>query len=57
MLLQGFHRACRDAIRQLQQDIPQRWPQANRFQFVARQSEGRQRLMMLRMPAPDEPKG
>ena len=55
--LQGFHQAYRDAIRQLQQDIPQRWPQANRFQFVACQSEGHQRLMMLRMSAPDEPKG
>jgi hypothetical protein len=54
--LQGFHQAYRDAIRQLQQDIPQRWPQANRFKLVTRQSEG-QRLMMLRMPAPDEPKG
>ena len=54
--LQGFHRAYRDAIRQLQQDIPQRWPQANRFKLVTRQSEGRQRLMMLRMPMSDEPK-
>ncbi len=27
-----------------------------RFKLVTRQSEGRQRLMMLRMPAPDEPK-
>ena len=60
--LQGFHRAYPDAIRQLQEDIPQRWPQANRFKLVTRQSEGRQRegrqrLVMLRMPAPDEPKG
>jgi len=55
--LQGFHQAYRDAIRQLQQDIPQRWPRANRFKLITRQSEGRQRLMMLRMPAPDEPKG
>jgi hypothetical protein len=55
--LQGFHQAYRDTIWQLQQDIPQRWPQANRFQFVARQSEGHHRLMMLRLPAPDEPKG
>jgi hypothetical protein len=55
--LQGFHQTYRDAIRQLQQDIPQRWPQANRFKLVTRQSEGRQRLMMLRMPEPDEPKG
>jgi hypothetical protein len=55
--LQGFHQAYRDAIRQLQQDIPQRWPQANRFKLLTRQSEGRQRLMMMRMPAPDEPKG
>jgi hypothetical protein len=55
--LQGFHQAYRDAIRQLQRDIPQRWPQASRFKLVTRQGEGRQRLMMLRMPAPDEPKG
>jgi hypothetical protein len=55
--LGGFHRAYGDAIRQLQQDIPQRWPQANRFKLVTRQSEGHQRLMMLRMPTPDEPKG
>jgi hypothetical protein len=55
--LQGFHQAYRDAIRQLQQDIPQRWPQANRFKLITRQNEGHQRLMMLRMPAPDEPKG
>jgi hypothetical protein len=55
--LQGFQQAYRDAVRQLQQDIPQRWPQANRFKLVTSQSEGRQRLMMLRMPGPDEPKG
>ena len=55
--LRDFHRAYGDTIRQLQQDIPQRWPQANRFKLVTRQSEGRQRLMMLRIPAPDEPKG
>ena len=55
--LQGFHRAYRDAIRQLQQDICARWPQASRFKFVTRQGDGRQRLMMLRVPAPDEPKG
>lgn len=55
--LQGFHQAYRDAIRQLQQDIPQRWPQASRFKLVTRQGEGHQRLMMLRIPAPDEPKG
>ena len=54
--LQGFHQAYRDTIRQLQQDIPQRWPQANRFKLLTHQSEGRQRLMMMRMPAPDEPK-
>ena len=53
--LQGFQQAYRDTIRQLQQDIPQRWPQANRFKLLT-QSEGRQRMMMMRMPAPDEPK-
>jgi hypothetical protein len=55
--LQGFHQAYRDAIRQLQQDIPQRWPQASRFKLVTRQSEGHQGMMMLRMPVPDERKG
>jgi hypothetical protein len=55
--LQSFHQDYRDAVRQLQQDIPQRWPQANRFKLITRQNEGHQRLMMLRMPAPDEPKG
>ena len=54
--MDAFRRANRDAIRQLQRDIPQRWPQANRFKLVTRQSEGRKRLMMLRMPTPDEPR-
>jgi len=56
--LDAFHRANRDAIQQLQRDIPQRWPQANRFKFVSsREREGRKHLMMLRMPTPDEPLG
>jgi hypothetical protein len=55
--LDAFHRANRDALQQLQRDIPQRWPQANRFKIVSgREREGRRKLMMLRMPAPDEPK-
>ncbi len=56
--LDAFHRANRDAIQQLKRDIPQRWPQANRFKIITGQADaqGRQRLMVLRMPAPDEPK-
>jgi hypothetical protein len=56
--LDAFHRANRDAIRQLKRDIPQRWPQANRFKIITGQAgdQGRQRLMVLRMPAPDESK-
>jgi hypothetical protein len=53
----AFHRANRDAIQQLQRDIPQRWPQANRFKLLSSRGEDRKRVMMLRMPAPDEPKG
>lgn len=52
----AFHRANRDAIRQLQRDLPQRWPQANRFKLVSSQGEDRKRLMLLRMPTPDEAK-
>jgi hypothetical protein len=54
--LDAFHRANRDAIQRLQRDIPQRWPQANRFKLITRSGEDRRRVMMLRMPAPDEPK-
>jgi hypothetical protein len=55
--MDAFHRTSRDAIQQLQRDIPQRWPQANRFKIVSsREPEGRAKMMMLRMPAPDEPK-
>jgi hypothetical protein len=56
--LDSFHQANRDAIKQLQGDIPQRWPQANRFKMVTSQPDprGRKRVMMLRMPAPDESK-
>ena len=52
----AFHRANRDAIQQLQRDIPRRWPQANRFRLLSSRGEDRKRLMMLRMPAPDESK-
>ena len=55
--LDAFHRANRDAIGQLQREIPGRWPQASRFRLVTGQAEGRKRLMMLRMPTPDEPAG
>jgi hypothetical protein len=55
--LDAFHRAHRDAIQQLQRDIPQRWPQANRFKIISgREEGGKRKLMMLRMPAPDEEK-
>jgi len=53
--LGAFHRAHRDAIEQLQRDISQRWPQANRFKLVTSQGEGGK--FMLRMPTPDEPPG
>jgi hypothetical protein len=55
--LDAFHRVNRDAIQQLQRDIPQRWPQATRFKLItSREPGGRKRFMMLRMPGPDEPK-
>ena len=53
--LEGFHRTHRDAIRQLQRDIPQRWPQASRFKLTSSESQGRK--FMLRLPGPDEPAG
>jgi hypothetical protein len=51
--LETFHRTHRDTIRQLQRDIPQRWPQANRFKLTTGQGQGRK--FMLRFPGPDEP--
>jgi hypothetical protein len=55
--LDAFHRANRDAIQRLRQDIPQRWPQANRFKIISSRDEGaKRRIMMLRIPEPDEPK-
>jgi hypothetical protein len=53
--LRPFHQAHEDTIRQLQRDIPQRWPQANRFKLTTGQSQSR--MFMLRLPAPDEPAG
>jgi hypothetical protein len=53
--LEAFHRTHRDTIRQLARDIPQRWPQANRFKLTSSQSQGRK--FMLRFPGPDEPTG
>ena len=53
--LAAFHRAHRDTIRQLQRDIPQRWPQANRFKFTTGESPDRK--FMMRLPAPDEQPG
>jgi hypothetical protein len=52
----AFRRANQDALQQLQRDIPQRWPQANRFKILNSRGEDRKRVMMLRMPAPDESK-
>ena len=52
-----FRRTHQHVIQQLQKEIPQRWPQATRFKLITGQGEGRKRLMMLRMPAPDEPPG
>jgi Arc/MetJ-type ribon-helix-helix transcriptional regulator len=55
--LEAFHRANRDAIAQLQRDIPKRWPQATRFKIISGQGgDGRKRMMMVRMPTPDDPK-
>jgi hypothetical protein len=53
--LETFHRAHRDAIRELQRDIRQRWPQATRFKMVTGQGDGRK--FMWREAAPDEPPG
>ena len=53
--LGAFHRTHRDAISQLQRDIPQRWPQANRFKLTTGQSQGAK--FILRFPGPDEPTG
>ena len=50
-----FHKVHADTIRQLQRDIPQRWPQANRFKLTT--GQGQDRKFMLRLPAPDEPPG
>lgn len=53
--LGAFHRANRDAIQQLQRDIPQRWPQATRFKLVTSQGEGGKfMLRMLRTPGPPD---
>jgi hypothetical protein len=56
--LDAFHQAYRDVIKQLQRDIPQRWPQANRFKIITGQADARgpRRVMMVRMPASDESK-
>ena len=54
--LRPFQQAHAGTIRQLQRDIPQRWPQANRFKIITGDTEGRKRLMTLRMPAPEESK-
>jgi hypothetical protein len=53
--LAGFHQTHRDAIRQLQRDIPQRWPQASRFKLTTGQGQGPR--FMMRFPGPEEPTG
>ena len=53
--LEAFRRVHWDTIRQIQRDIPQRWPQANRFKLTSSQSQDRK--FMLRLPTPDEPPG
>jgi hypothetical protein len=53
--LETFHRDHRDAIRELQRDICQRWPQATRFKMVTGQGDGRK--FIWRAAAPDEPPG
>jgi hypothetical protein len=50
-----FHKVYAPIIRQLQRDIPQRWPRANRFELTTGQSPDRK--FMLRPLAPDEPPG
>jgi hypothetical protein len=55
--LGAFHRANREAIQQLQRDIPQRWPQATRFKLVTSRGDGGKfMLRMLRMPGSEESK-
>jgi len=53
--LETFHRTHRDAIRDLQRDVSQRWPQATRFKIVTAQGDGKK--FMFRAAAPDEPPG
>jgi hypothetical protein len=53
--LETFHRAHRDAIRELQRDICQRWPVATRFKMVTGQGDGRK--FIWRAAPSDEPPG
>jgi hypothetical protein len=53
--LMPFHQAHADTLKQLQRDIPRRWPQANRFKLTT--GDRPDRKFMLRLPAPDEPSG
>jgi len=53
--MEAFRRANQGIIRQIQRDIPQRWPQATLFKLTTSQSQGRK--FMLRLPAPDEQPG
>jgi hypothetical protein len=54
--LEPFHLAHRDALRQLQRDIQQRWPQVTRFQLVSSQDQG-PNMFILRPLGQDEPPG
>jgi hypothetical protein len=54
--MEAFQRAHRDALRQLQRDIAQRWPQVDRFRITSSQAQGR-KFFMLRRPEPDEAPG
>jgi hypothetical protein len=53
--LETLRRTHRDAIRDLQRDISQRWPQTTRFKMVTGQGEGRK--FMFQAATPDEPPG
>ena len=53
--LETFHRGHRDAIRELQRDICQRWPQATRFKMVT--GQGDDRKFIWRAAPSDEPPG
>ena len=56
--LEPFHLAHRDALRQLQRDTQQRWPQVTRFQLVSGQDQDQgPNMFILRPLGQDEPPG